>query len=230
MANMNFGGSRNYNGANAGGNSFGSGGFGNEMGNGFAQFFGGLTGDSGAPYEAGREAYQPYLDKAAGAQQPYMQAGQGALGNYQGWLQGQHDPSGFINHLMSQYQESPWAKYQQQQGIRAVQNAGSNDGTQGSTAQQLQLQQNAQGISSQDMQNWLGNVLGINSNYGAGQQSLIQGGQNAANSLSNIYNTGGENLAGLGIRQRAGEQQDTSNVFGGLGYMLPGLASMFFGG
>jgi len=227
MADMNFGGSRNYNGANVGGQGYG--GMGNEFGNGFAQFFGGLTGDSGSPYEKGQEAYQPYFDKAANAQQPYAQAGQQALGNYQNWLQGQQDPSAFINHLMGGYQESPWAKYQQQQGMRSLQNQGSANGLLGSTPMQLQAQQNAQGISSSDMQNWLGNVLGINSNYGAGQQALIQGGQGAANSLSNLYNTGGENMAGFGYGQRAGQQQDQSNILGGFGHMLPGLASFFMG-
>jgi len=207
--------------------NFGSSGPGNGllnfMGGGIGGMLSGLFGNSGKPYDDAMDQYQKYGQQATDAQQPYAQAGQGAIGDYQKWLQSQQDPSGFMNNLMGQYQESPFAKYQQQQGMRAGQNMGSASGLSGSSAMQQQMQQNSQNISSQDMQNWLGNALGINTQYGQGQQSLMQGGQNAANQMSNIYSNMGQNMGDAAYGKRAGQNQDWSNMIGG----GISLASMF---
>jgi hypothetical protein len=191
---------------------FGGGGF----GPGLAQLFSGMFGHSDKPYKEGQDVYKNYLDQATQAQQPYNQAGQNALPQYQDLIKKMSDPSGFINNLMGQYQESPFAKYQQQQGIRAAQNVGSASGLTGSSALQNQVQQNAQNISSQDMQNWLGKALGINTEALGGYGNLVSGGQNSANMLSNLFNQGGENMSQFAYNQGAAHQQDQGNIFGGL--------------
>jgi hypothetical protein len=186
----------------------------------------GLFGDSGAPYEAAMDQYQQWGNKAQGAQNPFLQAGQGAIGNYQNWLQGQQNPSHFLNNLMGQYQESPWAKYQQQQALRMANNMGSATGLTGSSPLQLQAQQNAANISSQDMNNWLQNVLGINTQYGQGQQNLMAGGQGAANALTSLYSDMGKNMGEAAYGKEAGAQNDMWNLIGG-GLQL---GSAFLGG
>lgn len=191
-------------------------------GNAITQLLGGLFGNSGAPYQDAGKAYGENLNKATGAQQPYQQAGQNALGPYQGMLSQMSNPSDFINHLMGQYQESPWAKYSQQQGTRAAQNLGSAGGLTGSSPLTQFAQQQAQGISSQDMQNWLGRALGVNTEALGGYNNLIGGGQNAANSVSNLYGNAAGDYSQLAYNKRAGEQQDQSNIFGGLGHLLFG--------
>src|SRR5665213_800508 len=123
------------------------GGFNPEMMSSLMQMFGGMFGDSGKPYQDAMDQYKEWGDKAQNAQNPFLQAGQGAIGDYQKWLQGQQDPSGFINKMMGQYQESPWAKYQQQQSMRAGTNAASANGLAGSTPFAQQMQQNSQNIS-----------------------------------------------------------------------------------
>jgi hypothetical protein len=183
--------------------SFNSGMFSSGLGG----LFGGLFGNSGKPYDA----YQQWAEKAAQQQQPYTQAGAQGLNNYQEWLNSQKNPTEFINGLMGDYNESPYAQYQQKQSLRAGQNAASASGLSGSTPLMQQLQQNAGNISSQDQNQWLQNVLGINTQYGQGQQNLINGGQNAANSLGNIYNNQGEAAYG----GQAGKQQDFWNTVGG---------------
>lgn len=179
-----------------GGGGFNAGG----AGAGIAQLLSGLFGNSAGPYheymdweKKGLEGYKPYED----------------------WLNTQKDPSGFINHLMSQYQESPYAKYQQQQSIRAGQNAGSAAGLTGSTPLAQQLQQNASNISSQDMNTWLQNVLGINTQYGQGQFGL--GGQK-----SNIFSRLGEGAYGA----RTQQNQDFFNILGGAGQLGASLATL----
>lgn len=182
---------------------------------GAAGFFGGLFGNSGAPYDAAQQQYQQWANKGQHVQQPFLDAGTGAIGDYQEWLRGQKDPSAFINHLTSQYQESPYAQYLQKQSLRAGQNAASASGLSGSTPLFQQLQRNAGNISSQDQNQWLQNVLGINSQYGQGQNNLIQGGQNSANALTNMYNQVGQQMAEAAYGSEAGKNNDFWNTIGG---------------
>lgn len=174
---------------------------------GIGGLFGGLFGDSGKPYDAYNEQIQHGID----AQQPYANAGKGAISDYQKWLQGQKDPSGFINNLMGQYQESPYAQNLQQQSMNAGNNAASASGLIGSTPFLQQQQQNAGQIASADQNQWLQNVLGINTQYGQGQNNLINSGQNSANSLGNLYGQMGQGAYG----KEAGKQQDFWNTLGG---------------
>lgn len=185
------------------------------FGSGLGGFLGGLFGDSGKPYDAAMDQYQQWANKGQQTQQPYLDAGKGAIGDYQSWLKGQQDPSGFINNLMGQYQESPYAKYMQQQSMNAGQNAASASGLMGSTPLMQQLQQNAGNIASQDQNQWLQNVLGINTQYGQGQQNLMSGGQNSANSLTNMYNQMGQNMGQAAYGKEAGKKQDFWNTVGG---------------
>jgi len=185
------------------------------FGSGAGSFLGGMFGDSGKPYDAAMQQYQQWANKAEGAQSPYLNAGKGAIGDYQQWLQGQKDPSGFINNLMGGYQESPYAKYLQQQSMNAGQNAASASGLMGSTPMLQQMQQNAGNIASQDQNQWLQNVLGINTQYGQGQNNLMTGGQNAANSLTNLYNQMGQNMGQAAYGKEAGKQNDFWNTVGG---------------
>jgi len=176
----------------------------------------GMQGNSGKPYGDAADQYREWAQKGEAAQRPYQEAGAGAIPAFQQWLSGQKDPSGFINNLMNQYQQSPWAKYQQEQSARRYGNAGSASGLTGSTPLEQFEMQNAHDISQGDMKDWLSNVLGINNNYGEGQQSLIQGGQNAANSLTSMYGDMGRQMGEAAFGQRAGKNQDSSNLWGGL--------------
>ncbi len=217
-----FGGSSN------GGGMPGYGNIGQGIGQGLGQFLGGLFGDSGAPYEDYMDQLRRYQQMSEGVQNPYLQAGQGGLGNYQNWLSKMQDPTKFINDTMGQYQESPWAKYLQQQSMRAGQNAASALGTGGSTPFAEQLQQNASNISSGDMQNWLSRVLGINSQYGQGNQFLSGLGANAANQMTNMYGNLGQQMGQGAYGKRAGENQDFMNMLSGGGQLFGNLAMLPF--
>ena len=175
----------------------------------------GLFGNSGKPYEDAMKRYQEWGEKGQQAQNPFLQAGQGAIDPYQKWLSGMSNPSGFINNQMGQYQESPWAHNMQQQSMRAGQNFGSANGLSGSTPLAQQLQQNSGNISSQDMNQWLQNVLGINTQYGQGYGNLIGVGQNSANSLTNMYGDMGRQMGEQAANSGIARQNDRNNLFGG---------------
>jgi hypothetical protein len=179
---------------------------------------GGIFGHSEKPYDEYSKEYQNWINRAQGAQQPYANAGANAIPAYQEWLSSQKNPTEFINKLMGGYSESPFAHNQQQQALRAGQNIGSATGLTGSTALAQQLQQNAGQISSADQNQWLQNVLGINTQYGQGQGNLIGVGQNATNALTNLYGNAGQHLGEAAYGSEAGKQHDLwSAIAHGLG-------------
>ncbi len=187
------------------------------FGSGLGGLLGGIFNDSSKPYDKAMEQYQQWANQAQGTQMPFLKAGKTAIGDYQEWLKGQKDPSAFINNLMGQYQQSPYANYLQQQAQNAGINAASASGLTGSTPLLQQMQQNSANISSQDMNQWLQNVLGINTQYGQGQNNLMQGGQNAANALTQMYTQMAQNMAEAAYGKEAGKQNNFSNILGGLG-------------
>ena len=190
---------------------------------GLASGLGGLFGLGTDPYENAMKQYEKWGQKAANVQNPYLEAGQGGLFNYQDWLQGMQDPAAFMNNLQGQYQESPYSQYLQRQATLGGQNAASASGLMGSTPMMQQAQSNAANIASGDLNSWLQNVLGINAQYGQGQQNLMQGGQNAANALTNLYGNMGNNMAGAAYGSGALNNQNWANAIGGAANLAGGL-------
>jgi hypothetical protein len=186
------------------------------------QFASGLFGDSGAPYEKAMGEWQKYMNQGRDVQNPFYQGGVDAIPKYQEWANGMKDPSDFINKLMGQYKESPWAKFQQKQGIRAANAFGSANGLSGSTPLMNQAQQNAENISSQDMQNWLKQVLGINTEYGGAQNNMMKGGQNSADQMSRMLAEFGKMMGEGAWGKERGENMDTANMWSGLLHMFMG--------
>ncbi len=182
---------------------------------GLGGILGGLFGDSGSPYNDAMKQYQYWGNKAQSAQNPFLNAGNQATGNLQNWLGTMQNPSQFINNLMGHYQESPFAKYEQQQAMRAGTNAASASGLTGSSPFAQQLQQNASNISSQDMQNWLSQVLGINTQYGAGNKFLSGQGANAANAMTNMYGRMGNNMGQADYGKSATQHHDILSMVRG---------------
>lgn len=191
------------------------------FGSGLGGFLGGIFGDSGKPYDKAMEEYKKYMDMIQGVQKPYSDAGTKGLGNYQEWLNNQKDPSAFINNLQSNYQESPYAHQLQQQAMNAGNNSASASGMMGSSALMQQQQQNAGAIASGDMNSWLQNVLGINTQYGQGQNDLAHMGQSSANALTNMYNNMGGKMGEQSYNKEQSRQNNLWNTIGsGIGMGL----------
>lgn len=185
------------------------------MAGGIGDLLGGLFG--GNPYKDAMKQYQKYAAQSANYQNPFFQAGAGAIPQFQEYLQGMSDPSQFINNLMNNYQESPYAKYQQQQSMRSAQNMGSATGLSGSTPLTKFAQENAANISSGDVNKWLQNVLGINQQYGSGLQNLLGMGQGAGSNLSNIFGNLGNQMAEGAFGSAMNRNNRLGDIFGGLG-------------
>ena len=182
---------------------------------GLGGILGGLFGRSGKPYDKAAEQYEKYGRMGQNTLQPFYNAGTGAVNNYQDWLNSQKNPTDFINKIMGDYKASPYSQYLQQQSLNATNNAGSASGLTGSSALQLQQQQNAGNIASQDMNQWLQNVLGINTQYGQGENNLVNTGQNSANALTQLFNNLGGRMGETAYGKEAGKQNDFWNTIGG---------------
>lgn len=201
--------------------------------NGFGSIIGGALNAFNNPYDSSVNTlgdilggFGKYKDEVSGNFNPYMQAGSGAIGTYQNALNQMQDPTKFMNNIMNQYQQSPWAKFQTQQGINAANNAGSASGMLGSGAEQKELADYAQNISSRDMQQYFNNAMGINNQYLGGYGHLMDNGLNANNMYSNFLNglmNSQANVAGAKAQAQSMQGQ-TENQ--GWGDMLGGAASL----
>lgn len=213
---------------NAGRNALGGGGSSNFNWGGALGGLGGILGGilGGDPYgDAGKE-YEKWAQKGIGAEEPFRQAGIGAIGGYNDWLGGMKDPSGFIDKIMGQYQESPQARYLQEQAKRAGINAASASGLAGSTPFAQQQAQQAAGISQNDMNNWLGQVLGINSQYGAGLGNEMGLGAQVAGNEAGLYGKIAQGLGEAKYGQKAQEGENWGSILGGIGSIIGSLGSL----
>ncbi len=188
------------------------------FGMGMGSLLGGLFGNPSGAYSDAMKQYQKYMQQATGAQNPFYQAGTSAIPQYQDWLKKMSDPTAFINNTMNQYQQSPYAKYEQQQAMRSANNIGSASGMTGSTPLMQQAQQNATNISGQDMNSWLQNVLGVNEQYGKGEAGMMGMGQHAADMLSQLFQGQGQNMAaGAFGRDTSNQNSWLNSLLGGAG-------------
>jgi hypothetical protein len=172
------------------------------------------------PYQNAANSYQQWAQQGANAMNPFMRAGQGAIPQYQAWAKSMSNPQQFVNNLMSGYQESPNAKFMQQQAMRSGENMGSASGLMGSTPLAMQMQQNAGNISQQDMQNWMNNALGVNQMYGGALGNEMNMGEQGANSMMNMYNNMANNMGDLSYNEGAAQNNQTGNMFSDLGTLF----------
>lgn len=165
--------------------------------------------DLGAQLQRGVGALQTGERGAEEAYAPYLEAGRGALGQYQQALAQGQDPGALYSQLMSGYQESPLAKFQTEQATRAASRGAAAAGMLGSGAHQSALENLASQISSRDMQNYLNTLLGIRGQTLGGLGGLAQTGFGAAGGVGGLRSGLGQQLAGqygqLGQAQMGGD-------------------------
>lgn len=181
---------------------------------GLGSIFGGLFGKD--PYKNARREYERGANQASGYQNPFFQAGTGALGEFQNYLKGMKNPSEFLNNLMKDYHESEFTKNLKSNAERSGINAASASGLIGSTPFLKQSQKNAAEIESAGVNDWLSKALGLNTQYGKGLEDLISGGQSAGNRLSDIFGNLGEQEAGTSYGSDMAKNKQMQDFFSGL--------------
>lgn len=173
---------QSFGGDDPSGNPFGDmgGGFGGNGMDSIMQFITGLLSHSGKPYADAEREYDRYT-------QPWSNAGTGARNAFTNRLDEMGNGENFYNNTMAGYNESPLARIQQQQAVRAGNAMGSESGLSGSTALTNYMQQNARDISSQDMQKYYNNRMGINNNYMTGQGRLMDYGHDSDTNAAGFH-------------------------------------------
>lgn len=137
----------------------------------------------------------------------------GQYGNAGDWMYKQinQSPVDYYNSIMKGYSESPEAKYEQEQALRASNAGASASGMMGSGAFMKGLQENAAGISNRDRDRYYGNVMNANNaqmgylqnlqgqqaQQRAMMQYLTQLGYGAAGTMGNNAIDRGNAMAGL---------------------------------
>lgn len=229
------------------GNLFGA--IGGGLGAGLA---GGLFG-GGDPYKKANKYWGQIPERTQPFYDPYINAGKDALGKLQGEygsllggrgdLQSQfgqlmNDPTGLINKIGSQYQESPGFQWQMKQGMNAANNAAAAGGMAGSPQHQQNAQEVATGLANQDYQNFLNQGLGLYGQglqgnlglYGMGLQGmggLNQMGYGASDQMARIIADMLSQQGQGAFAGQAAKNQQRGDMFGSL---LGAGAKMFGGG
>lgn len=163
----------------------------------------------------------PYYQQASQGYSPYMQQGQQAGKEVSDLYHGMtSDPTGHLNSMLGQYQESPEYQRKLQEALRAAGNSAAAGGMRGS----YQDMQGAAGIASsmadEDMQNWLKNVLGIEQFGAEGQSHISDMGYNAQNQYANALMNQGNLAYGGQQQQNANRSKLVNSLMRGAGAVL----------
>jgi hypothetical protein len=207
----------------------------------------GMFGNQENPYDAASKFYNRIPGQTKPYYQPYINAGQGALGALQGqygnllgnypglqqkYNQLMNDPNGFINQIGSGYQKSPGFDWQMNQGMQAQNNAAAAGGMLGSPQHQQMAAQTAEGIANQDYYNYLNKALGafgmgLQGNqglYGAGlegEQGLNKMGFESSDQMARILADLAAQQGQMSFAGTAAQNQQQGanwgNLFSGLG-------------
>lgn len=198
---------------------------------GLGQAVGGLAGLFGSHKDPAKEANK-YLSQIPGAMskyyQPYMQAGSQALGNVQGqYGQLTSDPGAMYNQFASGYQASPGYQYKLQQALGAGSNAAAAGGMLGTPEHQEKNMNIAQGITSQDFEEYMKHIMGLYGKGLEGQQGLETQGYQAntgyGENLGNVLGKQGEYAYYGQAGKNSGQASALQNLFSGAGNMFGGF-------
>lgn len=149
---------------------------------------------------------------------PYATAGEGQIGALQRAIASMINPGQYYNQIMSNYQESPAAKMQQEVGTNNALNAASASGMLGSSDLLNDINQQSQNISNQDMQQYFNNMMGINTQGLNMAQHMYDAGYGADAQKASIYNNLARAIAqmygGIGKARMAGDEARSSGLGG----------------
>lgn len=190
-------------------------------------------GDPHQDIQQGINQMQGMYNNTMGFMNPFINAGQNALGPYQKAITPMLTPDQFYQKMMHGYTESPQAKLRQQEGEQAYDRSAAASGMLGSGALGKAVSNFTQQNIGADQQNWLNNMLGIYEQGLKGNSDLahigLQGGlgmgqigQGYASQMGNMYDH-------MSQQDWAQNQQGNQNFFSLLG-LGGGLAGTIMGG
>jgi len=185
---------------------------------------GGAIGGGGEDPSA---AASKYLNQIPGTikpyYQPYINAGQGAMGDLQTqYKQLLSDPTAIMNMIGGKFQASPGYQYNVGQATNAANQAAAAGGMAGSPAEQAALASRISGMASQDYNNYMNQGLGL---YGQGlgvAGNINQMGYGASNELAQSLMSALMSQSQNAYAGANTKNQQSGGMFGGLGGLFGG--------
>ncbi len=141
----------------------------------------------------GKQYYNPYISHGLNAMNQYGQMSSTMASN----------PTQDIANIMSHYQASPQYKNQMAAMQTGANNAAAAGGTLGTGAEQSQVMKAAQGLSANDMQQYLNNALGVQGQGMSGLQDMSHLGYGASSSLAQMLAQNQRDLGAVDYGGRA---------------------------
>jgi len=197
-------------------------------------FFANILGTT--PYQTMEKGYgqiipgiQQATQASLGYLSPYQQVGTEATSDLYKHLQGMADPKAYLQSILSGYQMSPGAKFQEHEGTQALMNKAAALGLTGSGQEAKDIARYSQGLASQDMQQYLQNVLGIGQQYMGGMRGLGGMGLQAGLGMGREQMGGAEDIARIQEQQAIEKAREEAQREASLGTLGSDIGK-FFGG
>lgn len=174
-----------------------------------------MFGSSGSQGNAAN-AGMPYLNQIPGVGRqyydPYIAQGQEG-GNMANPVYNQmtQNPNDFLNSMMRNYSPSEGYKHQEGRMSQAIRNSASSGGFAGTPFDQEQQASMVQGLLSQDMQQFLSNLLDVQGKGLSGQENRMSRGYNASGNLADYLGSNLGQQAGMAFQ---GQGQQNANRAG----------------
>lgn len=176
-----------------------------------------------------------YLDQIPGVAHagydPYVNEGRDASGKTKSQYESlMNDPTGFINKLMEGYKPSEGYQFQKGQLTKELSNTAAAGGIAGTPQDQLNQGQAIQGLLSNDMQQFLKNVLGVFNTGLEGEEGVATRGYDATGKLADALGGALNQQGGLAFQDQQQKNQNKNDLWHMFGKALGAGAGAFLGG
>ncbi len=174
------------------------------------------------------DAAMPYLNQIPGvghnAYDPYIQEGQNAYNQMQGPIsQMTQDPAAFLEKIMGSYEPSKGYQLRRDEALRAAGNTAAAGGMRGSMQDIESESRLTDSLLGEDMQQWLNNVLGLQTQGLQGQQVFYNSGLQSSGNLADLLGGALNQKAGLAFQ---GQAQKNANKAALLKALLQGAGGL----
>ena len=152
---------------------------------------------------------------------PYMQGGHQAQNTASNqYNKMANGPMDFLNQIISGYKPSEGYKFREKNALNAARNSAAAGGFSGTHNDQMNQAELSNGLLGQDMQEWLQNVLGIQSTGLSGLENQAHRGLEGARSLADLLGNVGGAQAGLARSSGREQNQNQNQMMGQLSSLL----------
>lgn len=168
-----------------------------KIASGIGDMFGG-GGDYSDIMNKGINSIKDYTDQATGKLDPYNQAGQNALGNYQKILSELgDDPAAFRNKIMEGYSASPEAQEKINSGMNTVKSQMAQMGLGGSGDEYQAMYDHAKKTINEDQNDYYNGITGLYGQALKGYGNIFGTGAQAAGQQGGYLANAGEDVASM---------------------------------